>query len=129
MSILDRLSLEDKTALVAGAGRGIGESLATALAEACADVAVLDINLETADATAESLRALGRKSITVQTDVRIPDQVSSTVSTVTPENIADAVCFLASDEARAITGVILPIDAGWLVAASWHSYGGVRDAY
>ena len=48
---------------------------------------------------------------------------------VTPEDIADAICFLASDDARAITGVSLPIDAGWLVAASWHSYGGVRDAY
>lgn len=48
---------------------------------------------------------------------------------VTPEDIADAVCFLASDDARAITGISLPIDAGWLVATSWQSYGGVRDAY
>ena len=48
---------------------------------------------------------------------------------VTPEDIADAVYFLASDDARAITGISLPIDAGWLVATSWQSYGGVRDAY
>lgn len=47
----------------------------------------------------------------------------------TPEDIANAVCFLVSDAAGAITGVSLPIDAGWLVGGSWTSYGGVRDAY
>jgi NAD(P)-dependent dehydrogenase (short-subunit alcohol dehydrogenase family) len=45
---------------------------------------------------------------------------------VEPAEIADAVAFLASDEARAITGVTLPVDAGWLVTGSWASYGGLR---
>lgn len=45
---------------------------------------------------------------------------------VEPDEIADAVAFLASEDARAITGVTLPVDAGWLVATSWHSYGGLR---
>jgi NAD(P)-dependent dehydrogenase (short-subunit alcohol dehydrogenase family) len=40
--------------------------------------------------------------------------------------IAKACGFLASDDASAITGVTLPVDAGWLVAGSWHSYGGLR---
>ena len=31
---------------------------------------------------------------------------------VTPEDISNAVLFLASDEARYITGVTLPVDAG-----------------
>ena len=30
------------------------------------------------------------------------------------QDIADAVCFLSSDQARQITGVDLPVDAGWL---------------
>ena len=30
-----------------------------------------------------------------------------------PEDIAHAALFLASDEARRITGVVLPVDAGW----------------
>lgn len=30
-----------------------------------------------------------------------------------PEDIANAALFLASDEARCITGVVLPVDAGW----------------
>jgi NAD(P)-dependent dehydrogenase (short-subunit alcohol dehydrogenase family) len=47
---------------------------------------------------------------------------------VTPEDVARAVAFLASDGASAITGINLPVDCGWLVAPSWHTYGGVRSA-
>jgi NAD(P)-dependent dehydrogenase (short-subunit alcohol dehydrogenase family) len=47
---------------------------------------------------------------------------------VTPEDVARAVAFLASDDASAITGINLPIDCGWLVAPSWHTYGGIRPA-
>jgi NAD(P)-dependent dehydrogenase (short-subunit alcohol dehydrogenase family) len=47
---------------------------------------------------------------------------------VRPDEIARAVAFLASDEASAITGINVPVDAGWLVAASWHTYGGVPPA-
>ena len=46
---------------------------------------------------------------------------------VRTEEVADAVCFLASDAASAITGVNLPVDAGWLIAPSWRTYRGVPD--
>lgn len=45
---------------------------------------------------------------------------------VNAEDVARAVVFLASDSAAAITGVNLPVDAGYLVAGSWASYGGLR---
>jgi NAD(P)-dependent dehydrogenase (short-subunit alcohol dehydrogenase family) len=43
--------------------------------------------------------------------------------------VANAVAFLASSDASAITGVNLPVDCGWLVTGSWHSYGGLRKTY
>jgi NAD(P)-dependent dehydrogenase (short-subunit alcohol dehydrogenase family) len=46
---------------------------------------------------------------------------------VEPAEIARAVAFLSSPDAAAITGVNLPVDCGWLVAGSWHTYGGLRQ--
>ncbi len=45
---------------------------------------------------------------------------------VEPAEIARAVAFLSSADAAAITGANLPVDCGWLVAGSWHTYGGLR---
>lgn len=45
---------------------------------------------------------------------------------VEAEEIGRAVAFLVSDEAAAITGIALPVDAGFFCAGSWGPYGGVR---
>lgn len=45
---------------------------------------------------------------------------------IDPTDIANACAFLLSDEAAAITGVNLPVDAGWLSANGWKSYPGIR---
>ncbi|NYT35794.1 SDR family oxidoreductase [Allopusillimonas soli] len=39
-------------------------------------------------------------------------------------DIADAVAFLCSDQAACITGVLLPVDAGWAAGVSYKSYAG-----
>jgi len=41
-----------------------------------------------------------------------------------PTDIADAIAFLCSEQAKAITGVLLPVDAGWLAAVSYRTYAG-----
>jgi NAD(P)-dependent dehydrogenase (short-subunit alcohol dehydrogenase family) len=41
-----------------------------------------------------------------------------------PQDIAEAVFFLCSDAARAITGVTLPVDSGWLAAVSYKTFAG-----
>ena len=46
---------------------------------------------------------------------------------IEPEAIAEGVAFLLSERAAMITGINLPIDAGWLLAGSWSTFGGVRE--
>lgn len=41
-----------------------------------------------------------------------------------PSDIADGIAFLCSDQAKSITGVLLPIDAGWLAGVSYRTYAG-----
>jgi NAD(P)-dependent dehydrogenase (short-subunit alcohol dehydrogenase family) len=61
--------LDGRVALVTGGSRGIGRSTALALARRGADVAVVAQTTEAAERTAESIRALGRKSLAIGADV------------------------------------------------------------
>ena len=67
--ILDRFHLTDKVAIVTGAGRGIGEAIATAYAEAGADVVVAARSVDQIEDTAAQIRALGRRALAVPCDV------------------------------------------------------------
>ncbi|MEA3407781.1 MAG: SDR family oxidoreductase [Chloroflexota bacterium] len=75
MSILDRFSLAGRTALVTGSGQGIGRAFALALAEAGADVAIVDINPDTAHAVAQEIQDIGVRSMALEVDVTQKDQV------------------------------------------------------
>ena len=75
MNIIDRFRLDGRAALVTGAGQGIGRGYALALAEAGANVAVVDINPETAERVAEEIRELGRQALAIEADVTQPDDV------------------------------------------------------
>ena len=67
MPILDDFRLDGKVALVTGAGRGLGQALAVGLAEAGADVAVLDVL--PLDETREQIEGLGRRCHTMNVDL------------------------------------------------------------
>ncbi len=62
------MALDEKTALVTGAGRGIGEATAIELAKAGADVAVTDLDGDAADETSAKIESLGRRSLAILAD-------------------------------------------------------------
>ena len=83
MGILDRMRLDGKKIYVTGGAQGLGKAMATGLAEAGADVAIVDINGDKAQETAtEIAKATGQKAIAIKTDVNDQDQVEDMVKTV-----------------------------------------------
>lgn len=74
--------LPDRVALVTGGGQGIGREIGRTLAAAGADIAIADINLETAGQAAGEIEATGRRALAVQTDVADPASVDSAVAAV-----------------------------------------------
>ena len=77
-----------QSALVTGAGRGIGKAIALRLAREGADVAVTDINGEAAQATAKEIEALGRRSFATPCDVSNYDQAQSMVAAAIKASVA-----------------------------------------
>lgn len=75
-------ALSGKTALVTGAGRGIGRAIALALARAGAQVAVNDISAESTAAVADEVRALGRDALALSCDVADYSAIETTVAQV-----------------------------------------------
>jgi 7-alpha-hydroxysteroid dehydrogenase len=72
MGILDRFRLDGEVAVVTGAGKGIGRSIAIALAEAGADVALASRTQADLDAVAGEIKALGRRALPLATDATDP---------------------------------------------------------
>ena len=68
--------LTGRVALVSGAAQGMGQATALAVAEAGADVMLVDRNLLGAEATAEQIRRLGRKAVTSSCNVSDPAAVA-----------------------------------------------------
>lgn len=77
--IAEQLRLDGQTAIVTGAGRGIGRSIALALAEFGADVCVCARTAEEVEETAAMVRGLGRRALPMCTDVTRREEVEEMV--------------------------------------------------
>jgi NAD(P)-dependent dehydrogenase (short-subunit alcohol dehydrogenase family) len=67
--------LSGRVALVSGAAGGMGRAMATALAEAGADVMLAGRNLSGVEKTAGEIAKLGRRAVAVQCDVSKQEQI------------------------------------------------------
>ncbi|MGD0882728.1 MAG: SDR family oxidoreductase [Acidimicrobiales bacterium] len=77
--MLDRFRMDDKVAIVTGAGRGIGAATAIGLAEAGADVVISSRTVDQLDAVAAQIEAAGRKVVAVPANLNDLDAVASLV--------------------------------------------------
>jgi len=77
--VLEGFRLDGKAAVVTGAGRGLGQQMALALAEAGADLVCAARTEKQIEATAEAVRGRGRRGRALPTDVRDASQCDALV--------------------------------------------------
>lgn len=81
----DRFSMQGRVAVITGGGTGIGRASALVLAERGADVVLAGRRVEPLKDTASEIEALGRKALTVPTDVTSPEDCQALVDSTLAE--------------------------------------------
>jgi NAD(P)-dependent dehydrogenase (short-subunit alcohol dehydrogenase family) len=85
MSNRDLFSLDGKVAVVVGGGGVLAGAMASGFAEAGANVAVVDLNGETAETRAKEIRGLGRRAIGVAANACLRADLDRALSAVLGE--------------------------------------------
>lgn len=81
----DLFSLEGKSAAVIGGGGVLAGEMARGLARAGADVAILDFNFDAAQAGADAIAALGRRSLAVKVDAASKTDLANALDAIVAE--------------------------------------------
>ena len=82
MNIIESFRLDGRVALVTGAGRGIGEGIALAYAEAGSDLALVARTHSELEGVAARVRGLGRRAVAVPADVGDVDGLPGIVARI-----------------------------------------------
>jgi gluconate 5-dehydrogenase len=80
MKALDLFDLSGKVAMISGGGDGIGQAMATGLAEAGADVIVFSRRLEKCEETVHEIEEGGGRALALQCDITREDDVDRVVT-------------------------------------------------
>lgn len=78
-------ALAGKAAIITGGATGLGKAMAKEFARLGADVVIASRKQENLDKAAAEIAVFGTKVVTVQTDVRVPEQVERMVETTVRE--------------------------------------------
>ncbi len=112
------MRLKDKVAIIVGAGQTpgttVGKGRATALlfAREGARLLLVDVNGDSVEETQAMVAAEGGRAKASAADITESDEFAWFAEAW---DVAYAALFLASDEAKFITGAILPVDGGQLL--------------
>jgi NAD(P)-dependent dehydrogenase (short-subunit alcohol dehydrogenase family) len=113
--VLDRFRLDGKVALVTGGARGLGKTMAAALAHAGADVAIAARSLGPCEETAKEIAGLtGRKCAAFAADVSVAADVDRLVTSV--EQAFGQIDILINNAGNNIRGTV-----DQLTEADWDS--------
>jgi NAD(P)-dependent dehydrogenase (short-subunit alcohol dehydrogenase family) len=74
-----------RVAVVTGGGTGIGRAIALELAGLGADIVIASRDPQHLEPTAADIRALGRRALAIQTDVRVPSQIQAMAEQATAQ--------------------------------------------
>jgi NAD(P)-dependent dehydrogenase (short-subunit alcohol dehydrogenase family) len=85
MAVLNRFRLDGRVAIVTGASSGLGVTIATALAEAGADLVIAARRVERLEDTRALVEEFGVRAVTVKADVSEPDDCDHLVEVAMAE--------------------------------------------
>ena len=113
MGIMEKMSLTGKHIFVTGGARGIGMNYAKAVAEAGADVAIVDMDIKTARETADKLaQETGRHFIAIECNVTDKDSVDNMMNEFLKE-------FKTLDAAFCNAGICINVPAEEMTYETW----------
>ena len=113
MGIIEKMRLDGKSIFVTGGARGIGKSVATAFCEAGANVAIVDVDIATAQETAQWLReTTGSDTMAIRADVTNPEDADAMVAAVLEK-------YGKLDVAFCNAGICMNIPAEEMTFAQW----------
>lgn len=118
MTISKMFDLTGRVALVSGAGQGMGRAMATALAQAGADVMLAGRTLAALEKTAAEIHQLGRRAVPAACDVSKPDEIRRLFAQLDRE--FGQIDFLGNVAGEAVLGVPeeIPLEA---VEQTWRN--------